>query len=133
MKRWVERYSELYSREKIVTNEVLIVIECLPMMQELDAEPTISELKKVLNCLSFGKAPGKDGITPEIVKLCTGSLHTEVHAILCLFLREGQVPQDLRDSNIVTLYKKKGDRSDCNNYRGIPLLSPVGKLLHSLL
>ena len=34
----------------------------------------------------------------------------------------------MRDSKIVTLYKKKGERNDCNNYRGISLLSIVGKV-----
>ncbi|KAI8517815.1 hypothetical protein Bbelb_038320 [Branchiostoma belcheri] len=34
----------------------------------------------------------------------------------------------MRDSKIVTLYKNKGERSDCNNYRGISLLSVVGKV-----
>ena len=34
------------------------VFECLPMMQELDAESTIGKLKKALNCLSSGKAKG---------------------------------------------------------------------------
>jgi len=34
----------------------------------------------------------------------------------------------MRDVNIVTLYKKKGDRGDCNNYRGISLLKIIDKL-----
>jgi len=40
---------------------------------------------------------------------------------------EGSVPHDMRDANIITMYKNKGDRSDCDNYRGISLLSIVGK------
>ena len=35
------------------------------------------------------------------------------------------MPQDMRDAKIITLYKNKGERS--NNYRGISLLSLVGK------
>ena len=34
----------------------------------------------------------------------------------------------MRDSEILTLYKNKGERNDCNNYRGISLLSIVGKV-----
>ena len=37
------------------------------------------------------------------------------------------MPQDMRDANIITLYKNKGDRSDCNDYRGISLHRIVGK------
>ena len=36
--------------------------------------------------------------------------------------------QDMRDAKILTLYKNKGERSDCNNYRGISLLSIIGKV-----
>ena len=41
---------------------------------------------------------------------------------------ERTVPQNMRDANIITLYKNKGDRSDCNIYRGISLLCIVGKV-----
>ena len=34
----------------------------------------------------------------------------------------------MRDAHIVTLYKNKGDRGDCNNHCGISLLNIVGKL-----
>ena len=35
----------------------------------------------------------------------------------------------MKDANIITLYKNKGKRGDCNNYHGFSLLSVVGKLL----
>ena len=128
MERWVEHYSELYARENIVTEDALNAIDCLPVLEELDEELTLDKLSKALDSLATGKAPGKDGIPAEVLKCCEGSLITELHKILCLCWREGEVPQDMRDTNIVTLYKNKGDRSDCNNYCGISLLSIVGKL-----
>ena len=41
--------------------------------------------------------------------------------------REGKVPQDMCDAKIITLYKNKGARSDCNNHRKISLLGIAGK------
>ena len=84
---------------------------------------------KLCTNLSSGKAPGNDGIPVEVIKCAKGTLLKELHEILCQCWREGgEVPQDMRDVNIVTLYKNKGDRGDCINYRGISLLNMVGKL-----
>ncbi|CAH1252113.1 OBSCN [Branchiostoma lanceolatum] len=97
-------------------------------MDELDAEPTLDELNKAIDSLSTGKAPGSDAIPPDLLKHCKTVLLLPLHELLCQCWKEGAVPQDMRDSKIVTLYKSKGERSDCNNYRGISLLSVVGKV-----
>ena len=128
MERWVEYYADLYSTQNHVTDLAMGAIECLPTMSELDEIPTLSEMTKAIDHLSPGKAPGNDGIPPEIIK-CGGSiLSKHLLDLLCQCWEEGAVPQDMRDANIITLYKNKGDRSDCNNYRGISLLSIVGKI-----
>ena len=46
---------------------------------------------------------------------------------------KGTLPQDLRDAVFVSLYKTKGEKSDCSNYRGITLLSLAGKILARVL
>ncbi len=98
-------------------------------MKALDALPTVDELSKAIDSLARGKAPGSDGIPPEVIKAGQKSvLLDSLHELLLQCWEEEIVPQDMRDANIITLYKNKGDRSDCNNYCSISLLSIVGKV-----
>ena len=128
MERWVEHYTKLYAMENVVTKDTLNAIECRSELEELDREPTIDELREALDSLSSGQAPGKDSIPADLLKYYKETLISELHEILCLCWREGEVPRDMRDANVVTLYKNKGNRGNCNNYRGISLLSVVGKV-----
>ncbi len=129
MERWAENYQQLYSRENVVTDTVLKSTTPLPEMKELDALPTVDELSKAIDSLARGKAPGSDGIPPEVIKADQKSvLLDRLHELLLQCWEVGTVPQDMRDANIITLYKNKGDRCDCNNFRGISLLSIVGKV-----
>ena len=123
----MEHYSDLYSRQNVVTSAALDATECQPTMEELDTEPTVEELSKAIDSLAAGKAPGSDGIPPDLVKYCKTTLLFPLHEVLCQCWQEGAVPQDMRDVKIITLYKNKGERNDCNNYRGISLLGIVGK------
>nr|XP_053651035.1 protein cycle-like isoform X4 [Cherax quadricarinatus] len=43
-------------------------------------------------------------------------------------MEEGKVPRDWQRACIVPLYKGKGDKRECKNYRGISLLSVPGKV-----
>ena len=101
--------------------------ECLPFMKELDAEPTVEELSKAIYSLASGKTSGSDGFPQDLIKHCKTTLLQPLHEILCQCWKEGAVPQDMRDAKVVTLYKNKGERIDCNNYIGISLLSVIGK------
>ena len=64
---------------------------------------------------------------PDLIKHCKTKLLLPLHEVLCRCLQEEAVPQDMRDSKIITTYKNKGERNDCNNYR-ISLRSIVGKV-----
>jgi hypothetical protein len=89
MKRWTEHYLELYATRNIVTDNALNVIQDLPVMTKLDSPPTMEELSKAIDCLACGKAPGSDGIPPEVLKSVPASatpraplsmLGTELHS-----------------------------------------------------
>ena len=128
MRRWVDLYSDFYSQETMVKEEALKQIDRLPRMQELDKAPTLEDGNKALHALPSGKALENDGIPAEILKCAQDTLLPHLHKFLCQCWEEKAVPQ----GNIITLYKNKGDRNDCNNYQDISLLSIVRKLFASV-
>ena len=129
MECWVEHYSELYTKENIVTEDPLNTIEYLPVPVELDDRP-LTNLARPWTPLPPAKPPGKEGVPARSRSAARVQQITELHETLCQCWREGEVPEDMRDANIITLHKNKGNRSDWNNYNyhGISLLSIIGKL-----
>ena len=100
---------------------------------ELDESPHLEELTKAIDQLKSRKAAGVDGIPPEIWKHGGPALHVKLHNVLVCCWEQGKLPQDLCNVVIITLYKNKGEKSDCSNYRGITLLSIAGKVLARVL
>ena len=100
-------------------------------MQEIGAEPTISELKRALNCLSSRKAPGKDGIPPEIVKLCIRIPSNRTPCDPLSLLAGGSSPIGHARLKYRHPIQDQGrrERLPCSNYRGISILKIVSKLL----
>ena len=76
--------------------------------------------------MKAGKAPGVCGIYPEYIQHGgSDALHT-LHNI---FTRVWKVvPEKWHQGIIIPLYKGKGSKSECSNYRGITLLSVPGKV-----
>ena len=81
--------------------------------------------------MNNNKAPGMDGITAEILKNGGEKMIDLLEQVIQSVL-ESEVPQDWRDAILVSLYKK-GWKFDCRNFRGISLLSIVGKLFSMII
>ena len=53
-----------------------------------------------------------------------GKLYEEIHKLIALIWNKAKLAQEWKESIIVPI-QKRGDRMDCNNYRGIELLSTL--------
>ncbi|GFR64639.1 cilia- and flagella-associated protein 74-like [Elysia marginata] len=131
--RWAEHFNTLFSTDRSVQDAALHRIPHLPLIEELDDPPTLEETITAIGQLKSHKAAGIDGIPPEIWKMGGIVLHGKLHELLVCCWEQGNLPQDLRDAVVITLYKNKGEKSDCSDYRGITLLSIAGKVLARIL
>jgi hypothetical protein len=56
----------------------------------------------------------------------------EIHKFICYIWNKEELPQQWKESITVPIHKK-GDKTDCNNYRGISLLSTAYRILSNIL
>jgi len=78
--------------------------------------------------MANGKAVGPDQIPVEVWKYM-GEVGLEwLTELFNVIFRTAKMPREWRVSTIIPLYKNKGDIQDCNNFRGIKLLSHTMKL-----
>jgi hypothetical protein len=59
-------------------------------------------------------------------------LHSEIHKLIKLIWIKEELPYQWKESFAVPVHKK-GDKTDCSNYRGILLLSTSYKILSNIL
>ena len=129
--RWKENYADLYNMPGPSDTSI---IQTIPSTQTEDIEPDIlkDEVATALKHLKEGKAAGFDGISAEEMK-ATGEIGIDVIHKLCRQIWESeQIPNDWGKAVIVPIFKMK-DKLDCANYRGISLLSLVGKVFCSII
>ena len=82
--------------------------------------------------LQNDKAAGEDRIVAELLKSGRDTVIDWLTELMQEVWRTRKVPQDWRNATLIPLFKKK-NRTQCNNYRGISLLSVPGKVLTLIL
>ena len=93
---------------------------------------TREEVVKAVRRLQNGKAAGDDRIVAELLKSGGETVIDWLTELIQEVCQTRKVPQDWRNATLIPLFKTK-DRTQCNIYRGISLLSVPGKVLTLIL
>ena len=98
---------------------------------QVDREFEMEEVNRAVDNLDYHKAGTADGTVNTMFK-CGGEVMAKRLLYLFNWLRQREsIPADWQRSVIVNLFKE-GDRADPGNYRGIALISCLGKLYLSM-
>lgn len=127
--RWKEHFCTLLNRPSTVDSDAIDIITQKPTVHCLDLPPTLEEVLKAIGQTSSGKAPGMDGIPAEIFKAVGPVALESFLSLLTSIWEEEVIPKEFRNATVISLFKNKGSKTDCSNYRGISLLSIAGKIL----
>ena len=133
MKRWKEHFTDLFFNPSVVDETVIDSLPQRDLLHRMDRIPSLDEVKSSIKQINSGKAPGLDGIPVELLKIGGENLASAVLRLIITSWGEVPIPQDWIDGILVSIYKGKGSKSVCDNYRGITLLEAVGKVLARLL
>ena len=98
----------------------------------LDYLITDEEFEAAINKLKANKYPGFDNILNEVIKIGKDAIKGHLVNLFNRILDTGKYPA-LWSFGLIVPIQKKDDRSKVENYRGITLLSALGKLFTSIL
>ena len=87
---------------------------------------------KKIKAMKDNKSPGVDGIPPKLLMETVEQISIPLARIFNLSLKEGVVPFEWKEANIIPLFKK-GSRNKSENYRPVSLTSVICKLLERLI
>lgn len=100
---------------------------------DLNRDITIYEVQAQVKRSKNNKSPGTDLIINEFLKYSPPAVLALLTTIFNVVLTSGKVPRDWIVGKIKPLFKGKGSINQVDNYRGITLVSCVGKLFTAIL
>ena len=100
--------------------------------EPLVPEPSTSEVELAIDKLKSHKSPRIDEIPAELIKVEGRTICLEIHKLIISIWKKEKQPEEWKESIIVPIHKK-GDKTDCNNYRSISLLPTTYKILPTIL
>ncbi|KAJ4450860.1 hypothetical protein ANN_02292 [Periplaneta americana] len=88
--------------------------------------------QKSIENLKKYKSPGIDQIPAELIQEGGSALYSEIYKLVLAIWEKEIVPEQWKESITVPIFKK-GDKTNCGNFRGISLLLTSYKILSNIL
>ena len=134
--RWVRSFCSLLNSESdMLDADIPKRLPQHTVASTLGIEPTEEEIATAMKVLANAKAVGPDGLPVELLTLGLQQDRTillELHRLTILIWSEGNVPQQWKYA-VITVLHKRGDKTECGNYRGVSLVSHAGKVLFKVV
>jgi hypothetical protein len=111
---WKSYFSQLlnvHSISDVRQIEIHTAEPLVPGHSHLEVEISIAKLKKY-------KTPGSDQIPAELYQVGGELLVSAIHKLITSIWNKEELPDQWKESIIIPIHKR-GDKTDCNNYRGI--------------
>jgi hypothetical protein len=96
--------------------------------EPLVPEPSLVEVEIATGKLKSYTSPCTDQIPAKLIKAGGETLYSEICRLIFSIWNKEELLQQWKESIIVPIYKK-GDKTDCSNYRGISLLSTIKQIV----
>ena len=103
--RWQEHFEATLNICSEYVEAAVQSSEQCPIRRELGDPPTEEEVVTALYKMKVGKAGGKTGILPEMVKSCGGLLLEYLMDLFQTVWMEGRVPEEWRDAILIPIPK----------------------------
>ena len=126
--RWRNHISQLlnvHGVKYVRQTETRTVEPLVPDPSAFDVELAIEKLKR-------HKSPGTDQTPAELIQAGGRTMRSEIHKLINSKWNKKELPEEWKESIVVAIYKK-GDKTDCINYRVISLLPTTYKIVSNIL
>lgn len=127
--KWEKHFTELYKENEDAEGYDMDIIDNRDREEDI---PTYDEYIQVIKHLKLNKAAGPDRINNELIKNGGDELITRIYDLITEIWKEETMPMEWGTGLLTPLYKK-GDPTQCSNYRGIMLLNTTYKILTSII
>ena len=133
--RWREHFSALedgraVSVAQLIEHTTLLKQSSWPAPESLAVMPSPLDLRNAILAAKRGKACGPDALPGELGLACAQAMQDILFPLTLKFGLLGEEGLGHKGGSLTWLWKGKAAQNECSSYRGILLLSNLGKALH---